>query len=66
FAALTAFLPLLLLPGATVLAGLALGATLAGIGCWRLCRGLGGHTGDVLGAGVVLFETGFLLGCAAR
>jgi adenosylcobinamide-GDP ribazoletransferase len=55
---------LLLAPG-QAFAGLLLGGGLAGIVTWRLCRALAGHTGDVLGAGIVLFEVGFLLGVAA-
>jgi adenosylcobinamide-GDP ribazoletransferase len=60
-----AALPFLLLPVELGIAGLALGAGAAALASWRLCRTLGGYTGDVLGATVAVFQTFFLLGAAA-
>ena len=65
-AGIVAALPFLLLPVELGIAGLALGAAAAAIAAWRLCRTLGGYTGDVLGASVAVFQTFFLLGAAAR
>lgn len=58
--------PLLLLPPGRAALGVALGAAAAAFVAWRLCRVLGGHTGDVLGAAAVTFQTAFLLGAAAH
>ncbi|WP_375458265.1 adenosylcobinamide-GDP ribazoletransferase [uncultured Enterovirga sp.] len=60
-----AALPLLLLDLATAACAL-MGAALFGLVlAWRACRGVGGHTGDVLGAVIAVSEAGFLLGAAA-
>jgi adenosylcobinamide-GDP ribazoletransferase len=64
-AAVVALLPLFLLPPDRAVTGLAVGSLAAGLVVWRLCRTLGGYTGDVLGATAVVFQTGFLLGVAA-
>lgn len=56
--------PLALLPPGRVGLALGLGAAAALLLAVRVCRGLGGYTGDVLGAVVVVFETAFLLGAA--
>ena len=58
--------PLLLLPPGRAIAGLLLGAAASSLAVWALCRMLGGYTGDVLGATVVIFQTVFLLGVAAE
>ena len=58
-------LPLVLLAPARAVVAVLLGAALAAWLGWRACRGVGGHTGDVLGAVVSVGETGFLLGAAA-
>lgn len=65
FAALLAALPLLGLGLGRALAGLVLAALVGGLAANRLCRALGGYTGDVLGAVIALSETAFLLGAAA-
>lgn len=63
---LFALLPLLLLDTLHAVVALAL-AALAGVGAAiRACRPLGGYTGDVLGAVIVVSEVAFLLGAAAR
>ena len=64
-AAVIAALPLVLLPPDRALLGVVLGALAAGVVAWRLCRALGGYTGDVLGASVAVFQSFFLLGIAA-
>lgn len=64
-ASATAFVSLLWLPPDRALTGLVLGLAASGLVVWRACRPLGGFTGDVLGAAVALFETGFLLGAAS-
>lgn len=64
-AALFGILPLLLLPPAQTALALVLGGAASALACWRLCRPLGGYTGDVLGAGISTFQTAFLLGLAA-
>jgi adenosylcobinamide-GDP ribazoletransferase len=56
--------------GALVLGPFGLAVVLAGLGAavlatWALARGLGGATGDVLGAGVELAELGVLLAASA-
>lgn len=58
-----------LAPLLTVVAGraapaLAVGTAAAGLVAWRVCRALGGNTGDVLGAVVAIFETGFIVGAS--
>lgn len=57
--------PLLLLDGERALAGLAVSALAATALAVRVCRSLGGYTGDVLGAVIVAGEVAFLLGAAA-
>ena len=57
--------PLLLLPPDRAGIGLLLGTAAAALVAWRLCRVLGGYTGDVLGAAVVTYQAAFLLGVAA-
>lgn len=64
-AGVTALVPLLFLPLNRALAGFVLGLVASGLVAWRACRALDGYTGDVLGAAVATFETGFLLGVAA-
>lgn len=64
-AALFGLAPALLLPLPQALLALGLGTAAAGLLAWRVCRALGGQTGDVLGATEAVFETGFLLGAAA-
>jgi adenosylcobinamide-GDP ribazoletransferase len=64
-AALFGLLPLFLLPPGQAVLALVLGVAVSALACWRLCRPLGGYTGDVLGAGVATFQTAFLLGVAA-
>lgn len=63
-AALFGLAPLLLLRPASAIAALLLGAATAALAVRALCRTLGGYTGDVLGATVVIFQTAFLLGAA--
>jgi adenosylcobinamide-GDP ribazoletransferase len=63
-ALLLGLLPLFAMSGDRAMPGLALGTLAALAVARRLCRGLGGYTGDVLGAVVVAFSTGFLLGAA--
>lgn len=62
----TAFglLPLLAVPRASLGLACILAAGMTVIVAIRICRGLGGYTGDVLGAVVIVFETMFLLGAA--
>ncbi len=62
---LFALLPLLLMTPKTALLGVAMGAVAALAVAAQACRGLGGYTGDVLGATVAIYETGFLMGVAA-
>lgn len=57
---------LLLLDQGAALGGLALSALAAAAVALPMCRSLGGHTGDVLGAVIVLGEIGFLLGATIR
>lgn len=57
--------PLLLLPPGRAGVALVLGGVAATIASRRLCRPLGGYTGDVLGGTVAVFQTGFLIGAAA-
>lgn len=64
-AALLGLTPFLLLEPGHAVAALGLGAGLAASAVWQANRLLGGHTGDVLGAVVVLSETGILVGAAA-
>lgn len=65
-AAALALPPLLLLDLGGALAGLGLSALAAACIAIPVCRALGGHTGDVLGATVAVAEVAFLLGAAAR
>jgi adenosylcobinamide-GDP ribazoletransferase len=65
-ALLLALGPLLLLPMAQALAGLAAAALVAAYVAARACRPIGGYTGDVLGAVIAAAETAFLLGAALR
>lgn len=57
--------PLLALSPGRAAAGLAVGSLAALWPALAARRGIGGWTGDVLGAMEQAFETGFLLGCAA-
>nr|WP_281411513.1 adenosylcobinamide-GDP ribazoletransferase [Enterovirga sp. DB1703] len=57
--------PLLLLAPERAALGALLGAAAAFLAARTLCRGLGGYTGDVLGATVVICQTALLLGVAA-
>src|SRR5262249_60480832 len=57
--------------GALVLGPFGLAVVIAGLGVavlatWALARGIGGATGDVLGAGVELAELGVLLAASAH
>ena len=63
-AAAFALLPFALLPPAAAAVGLASGAIVALLVARALCRALGGHTGDVLGAVAAVSETAVLLGVA--
>jgi adenosylcobinamide-GDP ribazoletransferase len=56
--------PLLALPAGRAVAATLLAAGVGIVVAVRLCRGLGGYTGDVLGAVVASVETAFLLGAA--
>lgn len=58
-------LPLALSPDGVVLAGLAVGASLAAALGFAARRLLGGYTGDVLGGVEQVFELGLILGVAA-
>jgi adenosylcobinamide-GDP ribazoletransferase len=64
-ALLIAAWPLILLPPAAALVGLAAGGVLVMALALLARRLIGGHTGDVLGAVEQVFEVGFLLGVAA-
>ncbi len=61
-----ALAPLLLLDLSPAFAALLASAVVAALVAIRVCRGLGGYTGDVLGAVIAVSETAFLLGVAAR
>lgn len=61
-----ALLPLLMLDQGAALGGLALSALAAGLIALPVCRALGGHTGDVLGAVIATSEMAFLLGATLR
>lgn len=63
-AAAFALLPLALLPARPAMVAAALGAAAGAIVAIQACRGLGGYTGDVLGAVIATSETAFLLGVA--
>ena len=63
-AGLFGLMPLALLSGHRASVALCLGAAAALVVAIRLGRPLGGYTGDVLGAVVIVFETGFMLGAA--
>lgn len=64
-AAAFALLPLALLPPRSALFAVALGAAAGAIVAIKASRGLGGYTGDILGAVIATSETAFLLGVAA-
>jgi adenosylcobinamide-GDP ribazoletransferase len=64
-AALFGLAPLALLPPERAAIGLLVGGAAACVAAFVLCRRLGGYTGDVLGAALVVFQTMFLLGLAA-
>ena len=64
-AAILGLAPMLLLATDRALPALLIGTAVATLAGWRICRPLGGQTGDVLGAVAILFETGFLLGASA-
>lgn len=61
-AVLIGLAPLLALPAGRAVAAALLAAGVGIVVAVRLCRGLGGYTGDVLGAVVASVETAFLLG----
>lgn len=66
FSLALALVPLFLMGTAEALGGLAASAAAAALAAAWLCRGLGGYTGDILGAVIAVSETAFLLGAAAR
>jgi adenosylcobinamide-GDP ribazoletransferase len=56
--------PLLLQPPARAGSAVLLGSAAAAFAARRLCRPLGGYTGDVIGATIASFQTAFLVGAA--
>jgi adenosylcobinamide-GDP ribazoletransferase len=63
-AALFGLAPLALLPDGRAALALCFGAAAALVLAIRVGRGLGGYTGDLLGAVIIVYETAFLLGAA--
>ena len=64
WAAAIGLAPFLALPPSAALSALALALSAGALAAWLLCRGIGGHTGDILGAVTAIVETAVLLGAS--
>ena len=64
WAAAIGLAPFLALPPNAALPAVALGLAAGALAAWLLCRGLGGQTGDILGAVTAIVETAVLLGAS--